>query len=459
MSRVSTPFSDAGEDAYLPSIEHDNDIYGRYEDLLNGHDTPAYSSTFNRDVLHDLNLGLDDGTIAPKNSRAGSGTATPEYGEDVSSPELDFSAYDFEQNQPDVHMYPGPDELHGGTQPYPFQLQPPQALYQKTEQRALPYRSATNTDMGYAPGPVQNFQQRHQPAHRRSWSQNDTDRIANLHHNQYPLGARHQPVYPHSHSQPSTNPTFVRLCETRHPRSTSKVSSEYNKRHHSQGRPGNRGRAYPPTSMPVGIGTPLSSEVRIVPSAGNIQLSGPRMMHMSHAEQFRTSQKIIEVGAMAVVNKVIARDRLGAIDPRLLVEGARKRDKSDAPSPETLTGGNNPKGKMLEHLAAMEKTWREGDGDEADSAKKACGIIREALAKLENGDDGGGGPQDNRYVPLQNSEKDYSDSKVRFGVTPQATKDDTHASSPASSDGDSPLSDGDEDFIRKMMETSPSQEL
>lgn len=171
---------------------------------------------------------------------------------------------------------------------------------------------------------------------------------------------------------------------------------------------GNRDRANPPTSMPVGIGTPLSHEHSMMNTTGDVQLTGPGMVHMAHVEQHRTSRKVIEVGAIAILNYKRARDKVEVIDPLLLKADTRLREKSDAPSPVTLMtliGGSEPREKMLKNLDTMEKLLREGDDKEVEKAKRGCEMIREVLKKMEDrgggGDRGGGLAMKDRYVPVR----------------------------------------------------------
>ncbi|KAF2452002.1 hypothetical protein P171DRAFT_16287 [Karstenula rhodostoma CBS 690.94] len=384
MSRDNTPFSEAGQDGYLPVYGQRDEQFGGRNDFLDDEDTPTFSSTFDRDVLDDLGLGLHDGGIAPANSRAESGTATPVDGH---SPEIDFRGYSFGQNLRDPHAYPVPGELDRGTDPYPPYLHTPHALHHKTDERPLLYISGTNNNTDYAPSMVQNFNRAH-PPHRRSWSQNDIERLPNLAPQPYPPGVRHPPPHSHQHAQTTENPTFVRICETRHSRPPARISSDGKhpgRYTHSQTRAGHNGRTNPPTSMPVGIGVPLTSANQPVPTSGNVQLTGPKLVHMSQAEQRKTSQKIIEVGAMAVLNMVFAHGKVENIDPRLFLMGyeGRTREKSSAPSPEPVGERDEPRKKMLEDLMKMERLLKEGgDGEEEKKALRGCEIIREVLGKM-----------------------------------------------------------------------------
>jgi hypothetical protein len=83
---------------------------------------------------------------------------------------------------------------------------------------------------------------------------------------------------------------------------------------------------------------------------------------MSRVEQRRTSQKIIEVGAMAVLNMSCAEGKLENIDPRLILLGheGRTRDKSSAPSPEAMVDRDEPRKKMLQDGTALKGGWGEG---------------------------------------------------------------------------------------------------
>ncbi|OAG10123.1 uncharacterized protein CC84DRAFT_465977 [Paraphaeosphaeria sporulosa] len=166
---------------------------------------------------------------------------------------------------------------------------------------------------------------------------------------------------------------------------------------HSQMHAGQNGHTgNPRTSIPVGIGMPLSSgsENHAVPTSGNLQLTGPpKLVHMSHTEQRKTGQKIIEVGAMAVLNMASANTngKVENIDPRLLLMGYKGRagEKIGAPSPEAVEERDEPREKMLRELVKMEKMLKEGEGGEKDErGLKGCEVIREVLGKM--GEKGGG---------------------------------------------------------------------
>lgn len=408
MSRVGTPFSDAGEDAFLPSIGQEEGMCRGYEDGFSGEGTPAFTAGFDEDVLDELELGGGEGSIVPGSARGGSDEETPN-GEDG----IDFSGYGFEVARKNAHVYPGPDELTGAIHPYPTHQQAQQAVLSQARRRPLPYPAVPNGQTSYVPGPLQYFHHAHPHPHRRSYSQNDTQRIA--HH----LGV-YQPPQPSG----ATNPTFVRLCESRHPRSGPKTSTDSKQRLHAQPNPTARPRPHPPTSIPVEIGNPFPQDYPEVHTSGNVQLTGPRMVHMHHAPQRATSQKIIEVGAMAVLNKRHARNYIDAIDPALLEADFRKRDKSAAPSPEALVGGSEPREKMFRDLEAMERMLEGGEGEVGEKGKMGCEMVREALVEME---DKGGGAGEAR----------------------------TRGASP-SPGGGSALSEGDDEFMRRLLEGSPS---
>ncbi|KAL5422583.1 hypothetical protein PMIN04_004616 [Paraphaeosphaeria minitans] len=426
MSRENTPFSEAGRDGYLPVYQEDFGVRGEFYD---GGDTPTFSSAFDQDALDGLGFGLQDGRIAPASSRTGSGTATPVGGH---SPESDFGAYNFEQSH---HGYPVLDDLDRGTTPYPPHLHTPHALYQKPIERPLPYRSGPNSNTSYAPSAVHNFNRTH-PPHRRSWSQNDIERLPNLAPQPYPPGVRHQPPFP---PRQNANPTFVRLCETRHSRPPTSRNSSDGKNTarytHAQTRAEHNGRTgNPPTSMPVSIGMSLApgAQNRAVPTSGNVQLIGPpKLVHMSHGEQRKTSQKIIEVGAMAVLSMTSANanasGKVENLDPRLLLMGyeGRAREKSGAPSPEAVEERGEPREKMLMELVKMEMMLKEGEGGEKEEmALKGCGMIREVLEKGSGREEG------------ESREDESSVNKAE-------------ASSPVASDEGSPLTD--EELMRELV--------
>ncbi|KAL1592763.1 hypothetical protein SLS60_011179 [Paraconiothyrium brasiliense] len=425
MSRANTPFTDTGQDVYLTSIEHDDELYGGHREFFDGEDTRTFSSKFDGNVLDDLSLGLHDGRSGPSHSRTQSWTTTPE---NLPSHQIDFGEYTFDHR--DAHGYPVPDELNRETTQYPPHLHTPDAVDQ-TGERPLPYRSSTYANRGYNPSALQNFNRTHPPAHRRSWSQNDVERLPNLAPHGYPPGVLHQPPYPHPRSQTNANPTFVRLCEPRHTRTASRVSPNSKAPPSSQGRAANKTKTTPPTSMPAGTGIPLPPDHRSILTPGNIQLTGPRMVHMSHAEQRSTSQKIIEIGAMAVLNMTSARLAADNIDPRLVLlgEGFRAREKSSAPSPEALVGNDAPTQKMLKDLVRMERMLQErGEGEEERRALEGCGYIKEVLGKM-GGRDGGTGEES----------RDDGPPGDESGVA---------GAGPGSSDDGSPLTD--EELMREM---------
>ena len=402
MSRMCEPFSDTGEDAFLPSIEEDGGLYSTCEDFLETENTPVFLSTFDKDLLDSVELVPSDGALAPGNSRTTSVGLTPNH-EDT----LDFGNYDFEQAQKSASTYPAPDDLSGLC---PTHLQNALPIYHKGDNRPLPHRSITTTDVQLAPGPLQTFHQVHNhPSHRRAFSQNDTERILEYPLDHLPPDIHYPPLYSHSQSATTKVPTFMRLCEARHSRPNSKPRADPKKKRPSQNGPAGKSRANTSTSIPVDIGTPLQQDPETeIPATeeGNpcIQLTGPQLVHMPHAEQ-RGSRKIIELGAILVLNKMAADDQTQVqmqtqtqtIDPLLLEAQLRRHDRGVAPSPEVMRGGAELRDKMLKDLGSMERLLDGGEGEDAEKGRRGCELIREVLARME--DKGGGGEgSGERYV-------------------------------------------------------------
>ena len=86
------------------------------------------------------------------------------------------------------------------------------------------------------------------------------------------------------------------------------------------------------------------------------------------------------------------------IDPALLEADYRKRDKSGAPSPEAV-GGGEPREKMYRDLETMEVGMRDGEGEMGEGGKKGCEVIREVRMGM-NDKGGGEGGREDRYVVL-----------------------------------------------------------
>lgn len=135
---------------------------------------------------------------------------------------------------------------------------------------------------------------------------------------------------------------------------------------------------------------------------------------MAHATQRASSQKIIELGAMAVYNKLV-KEGGTTIDPVLI---------SDGEGNKSVDSGTQSREKMLRDLERMERALEE-EGEEGESARRGCEVIRGVLERME--DKGGG------------------EEKREGGVRDEG-----------SPGGGSSLSEGDEEFMRRLMEGSPS---
>jgi hypothetical protein len=199
--------------------------------------------------------------------------------------------------------------------------------------------------------------------------------------------------------------------------------------------------------MPVDIGMSLQTNHRAIPTSGNVQLTGPKLVHMSRVEQRRTSQKIIEVGAMAVLNMSCAEGKLENIDPRLILLGheGRTRDKSSAPSPEAMVDRDEPRKKMLQDLMKMEQLLKEGGERGERKALEGCETIREVLSKMR---DRHGGNTNERYVVQCVLEGVVTDRENSRGEERRVNVN-VDASSSTSSDDGSPLTD--EELMRELV--------
>ncbi|KAF2126834.1 hypothetical protein P153DRAFT_296360 [Dothidotthia symphoricarpi CBS 119687] len=359
MSRPSVPYGGTTGSSYMSSTEQDNFSQAQLDQLFAAVEN-GYSSN-DTGVLNDLDYRFDSSLVADSSNP--STISTPNY-----------SNYSF--TEANTYPTPGPSTPH----PYPFELQ--QQFQPNTTASAptyghnhpLPVFSHTNNRFFRSTQPPQPY------VRRRSLSQGDAERIATT--NTVPA-----------------NPTFFRLQAPR-ARSAAAEDDNYRKRRGapypkhgrsaSQG-PGARGRqsrGETPTSMPWGmqggmlptpIGTPLSAMDMDSPNArptyhGGMPMNPTGMpmqyeysndlmlRHMTGLDQLAKSRQIIEIGAMAVYDKV-------RLDPRL--------------DQET---GKSIHERILEKLEDVERYLKEG-GVDCEQVLRSCTTIREALArKIEDED-------------------------------------------------------------------------
>ncbi|KAJ4305750.1 hypothetical protein N0V90_001281 [Kalmusia sp. IMI 367209] len=375
MSRSSTPFSDTGSDVFFPTIKRDDDFYGESTHLYEDDHQLKFTAS------GDLVLDFQDGTIAPTNTRAGTRTSTPDFVETVATPEMDYGEYNYELQS---EAYSSPDEVE--THSYPLRRR--EALYRKHSKHSMAARSTaydlTHPDTSVGRTSLQNFARIRLPSHRHSLSDSDAGRIIHS----LPAHRPELPRYPYPDQRSNANqqPTFFRLRETRS-RPLPKANGDDSSHKRSRGR---RGRPSMPTSIPIAIGSPLSSDHAVGSTAGNVPLRGPVLVHMPHSVQRNMSQRVIEVGAMAVLN--IPKENRKTekfVDPRLL-DLRGKMERSAAPSPEMIVEPKEGlKNKWLKDLDNMQERLKEGrDTKGVEDGLKGCEMIRAALAKMEDHDSG-----------------------------------------------------------------------
>lgn len=346
MSRPSTPydmgpfFGDIGQETLLHSMQQGGRFHsGEVDDLIFAPNQSQISdgldSTFNRSLT---------------NSEA----SNPSTGSTPS-----FSNFAFSHPSP-TYSTPGPNY----PQPYPLETH---YQFQNHGQSSLPIRAQTNqiSALLQRPNPSAPY------ARRRSLSHGDADRL---------VPAAGLP-----------KPTFVRMSAPRAPRPTVIEDGRRSNTYHNHGRsvsqgPGARGRPLKCNgmkyhahedqmmagmiSMPIGTpmdedmtshsqasvsgthnpGEPMYPQSRALP-----QHNEPVLERMVHPADLARSKHIIQIGAMAVVNRARAN-----VDPRILAE---------APG----TGVLRKLDDVERHLSSKYGVCEE--------ALRACTTIREALTK------------------------------------------------------------------------------
>jgi hypothetical protein len=363
---------DPGIDPFLSGLGGDGGTFTPEQlDQLFAAQAPHTTSSTDSD-FDDIFSRLDDDTaFTGSSSNDTTVSSTPE-----------FTAFTFDGKSTSVYPTPSPVTPH----PYPLQIQQKhhhyshqQRISQHHTTRLSNHRSHTNvptSDHGQ-------YSRVHQPLHRRSLSQGDADRIA-------------------AATQQTQNPVFFRLQT---PRSRSATPDEDGGRLNPSIRErahrhranadaiANQGAVYGhansrttvgtpmPTSAPVdastvqrlvvptNIGTPMGNHERGHRDAdtdlvrGRIQLAPhtesdhPRFRYMDPQEQMRKSWRVIEVGAMAVVNKTVSHKPEG---------GGEKEEKGSKTD------------RMLEKLEEVEKHLKLDPGGR-EAALKGCAMIRGAL--------------------------------------------------------------------------------
>jgi hypothetical protein len=326
MSQPSTTFNDTLIDAFLPpmgqgdlSREQPNNGYSSTDQ--DHAFSPADSNIFDLDEYFDL---------------------TPSF--NILTP--DFTDYNISHRTNEPFSQSSYPLVPGPASPHPYPIQHHQAFHPNAQSAAHPalFRSAINTPTSsYLHPPQQQHSNHHQSYHRRSLSQSDAENIT-----------------------ASLNPAFVRhlaprsrpIPQQQHQTKKSKLTPSFitcNRRSTSV-EPGNRARANGssgPTSIP--IETPIGTKFYMT-LTGN---DDARFRHMSYEEQINQSPRIIEIGAMAVINT-----------PRSTPVHSRCTSRSCGEKDTTL----------LEKLDDMERKMREEMG-ECEKGKRGCEIIREALAE------------------------------------------------------------------------------
>jgi len=338
------------------------------------------SADSDREVREDLHFELEDSLIPTGNSS----NATT-----VSSTS-DYSGYTFGRRQPSAYPTPGSNS----PRPHPLQLQQSYNQHhqhpstQQRELRPLTTRSQTNTSTLRS----QKYSRAQQPSHRRSLSQGDADRIA-------------------AATRQNHNPVFFRLQA---PRSRSAIPNDDSGRLKRRTEPyakcrtgmtASQGLEYAhanlhsrvgiPTSTSVdattihrimlltNIGTPMEADDgRADVNRLSIQLNAtgktdPYFARMSHSDQENNSRKVIEVGAMAVINQPIPYQI-----PQF--DGDDKGSRRE---------------KIMKKLEEVEKHLKQEMGDR-DESLKGCEMIREAFAKKDTTHNACKEEATERYVDL-----------------------------------------------------------
>ena len=327
MSQPETPFNDTSIDPFLPAMGQGD---FNHEQLSNGYISSEQDHAFSHagSNIFDLEEFLD--------SAASSNVSTP-----------DFTGYNFGQKTNDPYFQSAYPPIPGPASPQPYPFQHQQAFYHNAQlvHRPALVRSATNTpSTTYLHPPLQQHSRVQQPYHRRSLSQSDAERIS-----------------------ASLNPAFVRhlaprsrpITQHHHQAKKSKLAPLHQKSSsRSRGvEPNTKGRSKAPTSggpsIPIetSIGTPFHMTL-----TGN---NDARFRHMSHEKQRNESPRILEIGAMAVINTSRSTPMYS-------------RCTSRSCSDKGMTLG--------EKVDEMERRIKEEMG-ECEKGKRGCEMIREALAE------------------------------------------------------------------------------
>ncbi|KAJ4376235.1 hypothetical protein N0V83_001518 [Neocucurbitaria cava] len=350
MSQPSTPFVGVAVDPMLLSMEQQQ----HFTQYPSG-------STFGSNELGQIPFPSTNSEV-PDDHDFTYNNYTPVHSSNpstISTP--DFSTYSFGQMSP---AYPTPG--YNFPHPYPYELQ---QSYQSSvpqniptyEQRPLPFRSHTNIT------PDQPTQTPQTYVRRRSLSHGDADRLASA----------------------PPNPTFVRLQASR-PTSTTPENTKKAGPYSKHGRSAShglsvRGRPLKPSGIPyvlggnplIGgmmstpIGTPLDMLREPVSPARNNNdtrydsARGPPnkrndiiFEHMTHPNDLARSRQIIQIGAMAVVQR-------SRIDPRLVVQ-------------ENNQG--NQKEHILKKLQDVQEHLQENKSED-EHVLNACSVLRGALTQ------------------------------------------------------------------------------
>ncbi|KAF2278664.1 uncharacterized protein EI97DRAFT_440201 [Westerdykella ornata] len=382
--------------------------------------TPSQTPSSNNDLVPDFDFST---TLFPETtsySNASSACQTPEY--------TGFNNHSEFHSSLQASTYPS-TPAPGTPHPYPIQDRHHvdfSSFGTVSTQRPQLFRSATNNTHLHPPTAAgyHHLSRTNQPLHRRSLSQSDADRIAALYSHAHPL--------PHpSRRAISTDPDDNAPLNSKKPGCTKHNNKTDNSNPSRPGpytKPSSHGqhkkrRSHPPTSTPLGmgmrlsgscastgsgargpalvrelnppgrlrsmytcIGTPLNLEddaldedtsaVRVDAGAEierdtRVQLTGPRMRHMSHAEQLRTSAKVIEIGAMAVLNAA----------------SGGKGGQQGMVGEEAEVQSND---EVLRLVDKMESHLKLQDVGDRDKGLRGCEMIREALGEGGGLDEGGG---------------------------------------------------------------------
>ncbi|KAH7386006.1 hypothetical protein BKA66DRAFT_490369 [Pyrenochaeta sp. MPI-SDFR-AT-0127] len=351
MSQLGVPSNGFVVDAFFQSLEQQHLTQAHQENVFGANESEDLLLSNSSQLFEGHDFAFDHALLAQY---------TPSNSSTVSTP--DPLNYDLGQ-QPPYCSTPS----HNSPHPYPLELQ--QAYQPSTpsnsqfyNQRPLPTQPYTNTDF------VQSTQTTQPYVRRRSLSHGDVDRVA-----------------------APPNPTFVRLQAPRVRTSFAEEkrrSRPYYKhgRSASQG-PGPRGRQLKPKTVshilqesplvcgmvPTTIGTPLNTPREPSNTMKHdydaflnsdftstcslpLQRDDPVFRHITHPQELSKSRYIIEIGAMAVLDK-------SRLDPSL--------------EQVTKILGQDHILKKLDDVERYIVQMKDGDGE----ALKACTIIRKMVAQ------------------------------------------------------------------------------